>query len=164
MAASVTTRRGARVLRATSMRARATVSRLDLRRPVSGLPRSVLRALTAVERVAERQPVIALGYGVMRTLQSISRGLVFVAGVLLRACRTRGIDGALRLVHLLVWGFRASGRDESDDERCWQQPATQHTVSIVVPRSPFRVPRSSRVPGSLRAPRPLPVFRFRESR
>ncbi len=88
----------------------------------------ILRALAAVQCVVEREPIIALGDGVLCFFQGILRGCVLVARVAVGAGRPRGVDRALRLLHLFLRGIAAACERTGDHERdrCEQAANRRH--------------------------------------
>ena len=82
-----------------------------------------LGALAGVERVIERLPVIALGGRVVGSLQGGLGGGEFRRGVLRGAGGAGRGDGALGLIHFLLWR-RGAPREGGQDEG--RAGGTQH--------------------------------------
>lgn len=92
---------------------------------VRGILCGRLRVLAAVHGVAERQSIVAIGDGLARLLQGILGRDEFVMRVLGRAGCARGVDRALRLLHLVFGGIVAAGRrQEREDQNAWKKKAT----------------------------------------
>ena len=77
-------------------------------------------------RVAERLAVIAGGDGLFGSLERVAGGGELGGGELVGAGGAGRIDRALRLVHFLVGGLGAAGREDGDDER----QAANHTKHV----------------------------------
>jgi len=93
--------------------------------------RSALRLLPAVDGVTERAAVIALSDRVFGTSQGLDRGGELGWRIRLGACGFRGVDGALRLVHLFAWWLGAR-RGQRDRKRHGEETAMHREWSIRV--------------------------------
>ena len=76
-----------------------------------GFASGVLSVLSAVERFVQSLAVVALRDGILRPFERGGRRRVLGRGVFIRTGGSRGVDGALCLVHLLVGGI-AAGRQQ----------------------------------------------------
>ena len=90
---------------------------------VRGLAGRGLCALAGIERVIERLPEIALGGRFVGSLQRCLRGGELRRGVLRGAGSASRGDGALGLIHFLLWR-RAAPREGGQDEG--RAGGTQH--------------------------------------